>query len=182
MSPLTRILAHAGSAPPSCGRVHVIGIDGRSGAGKTSLAHQVADAWSAPVVSMDEIYPGWDGLAEATTLLLHEVLTPLSQGRTALVPTWDWSRGAPGPGRRLEVGGRLVVEGCGSTVGPAAALIGTRVWLDGDESVRRERALRRDGEVFAAHWDMWAEQESRVFGADRTRERADLLLGSNLAG
>ncbi|NYF99575.1 hypothetical protein [Janibacter cremeus] len=176
MPPLTQILAHARDAPPSCGRVHVIGVDGRSGAGKTSLAHQVATAWSAPVVSMDEIYPGWDGLAEGAAILLSHVLIPLSRGRNVAVPTWDWVRDAPGAPRRLEVGDRLVVEGCGSTVGPAADLIGTLVWLDGHESVRRERAIVRDGEVFAAHWDMWAQQEARLFGADRTRERADLVL------
>ena len=63
---LRLVLAHARDAPPSCGPVHVIGIDGRSGAGKTSLAREVAAAWPAALVSMDSIYPGWEGLAAAT--------------------------------------------------------------------------------------------------------------------
>lgn len=176
MSPLRQVLAHAATAPPSCGPVHVIGIDGRSGSGKTSLGHEVATAWGAALVSMDSIYPGWDGLAAATPILVEHVLRPLSEGSAAVVPTWDWERSRPGPWRPLEAPGRLVIEGCGSTVAPASGLVGTRVWLDGPERVRKERALARDGEVFASHWEMWARQEDTVFAADRTRERAHLTI------
>lgn len=173
---LRRVLAHAAGAPPSCGPVHVIGIDGRSGSGKTSLAREVAGAWRATLVSMDSIYPGWDGLAAATPILVERVLRPLTEGRDAVVPTWDWLASRPGPLLPLPAPERLVVEGCGSTVAPAAELIGTRVWLDGPESVRRRRAIDRDGEVFADHWEMWARQEAAVFESDRTRERAHLVL------
>lgn len=175
MSPLRQVLAHAADAPPSCGPVHVIGIDGRSGSGKTSLAREVATAWSAALVSMDSIYPGWDGLAASTPMLVDHVLRPLAAGGDAIIPTWDWLASRSGPRLPLPAPTRLVVEGCGSTVGPAAGLIGTRVWLDGEESVRRQRALDRDGEVFAEHWDRWARQEAAVFAADRTRDRAHLV-------
>ena len=173
---LRLVLAHARDAPPSCGPVHVIGIDGRSGAGKTSLAREVAAAWPAALVSMDSIYPGWEGLAAATGELVEHVLRPLAHGRDAVVPTWDWLASRPGPALPLPAPRHLVVEGCGSTVGTAAGFVGSRVWLDGPEEVRRERALARDGEVFAEHWEMWAEQEARVFAGDRTRERAHVLL------
>jgi len=176
MSPLRQVLDHAADAPPSCGAVHVIGIDGRSGSGKTSLAREVATTWSAALVSMDSIYPGWDGLAASTVMLIEHVLGPLSRGEDAVVPTWDWLASRPGPLLPLSAPARLVVEGCASTVGAAAGLIGTRVWMDGPESVRRARAIERDGEVFTAHWEMWAEQEAAVFSADRTRERAHVLL------
>jgi len=176
MPPVTQILAHAADAPPSCGSVHVIGIDGRSGSGKTSLGRQVAARWSAPLVSMDEIYPGWHGLAEAVRILVEQVLAPVADGRAAVVPTWDWTAHASGPRRELVVGARLVVEGCGSTVGAASPLIGTRVWLEGPAPVRRARAIERDGEVFEQHWEMWARQEAALFGRDHTRERAHLLF------
>lgn len=176
MSPLSQILAHALDAPPSCGSVRVVGIDGRSGSGKTTLARSVAAAWSAPLVSMDEIYPGWHGLAEAVGILVDHVLGPLSEGASVVVPTWDWGRHAPGRRRPLAVGGRLVVEGCGSTAGAASPLIGTRVWLDGPAPVRRRRAIDRDGEAFARHWDMWAAQEEELFSRDGTRARAHLRM------
>lgn len=176
MSSLPQILAHARAAPPSCGAVHVIGIDGRSGSGKTSLAREVAATWASPLVSMDEIYPGWHGLADAVGILVEQVLTPLAEGRVAVVPTWDWGADAPGPARTLAVGERLVVEGCGSTAGLAAPFVATRVWLHGPASVRRARAIERDGEAFERHWEMWAHQEEVLFGEDGTRERAHLVF------
>ena len=176
MSPLRRVLAHAETTPPSCGAVHVIGIDGRSGSGKTSLAREVAEGWRATLVAMDSIYPGWDGLAAATPILVDHVLRPLAEGQEAVVPTWDWLGSRPGPLLPLGRPERLVVEGCGSTVGTASGFIGTRVWLDGAESLRRERALARDGEVFAEHWEMWARQEEEVFTAEGTRDWAHVVL------
>lgn len=176
MSPFRRVLAHAETTPPSCGAVHVIGIDGRSGSGKTSLAREVAEGWRATLVAMDSIYPGWHGLAAATPILVDHVLGPLAEGRHASVPTWDWLASRPGPHLGVGRPERLVVEGCGSTVTPASDFIGTRVWLDAPEDLRRECAIARDGAVFAEHWEMWARQEEAVFAADGTRDRAHVVL------
>ena len=176
MSPLEQVLAHAVAAPPSCGDTRVVAIDGRSGSGKTSLARDLAGAWSAALLSMDSIHPGWSGLAASSGLLLEHVLAPLAAGDEPRVPTWDWLADRPGPVLPLRVPGRLIVEGCGAGVGQTGAATGTRVWLDGAESVRRQRALARDGQLFADHWQMWARQEEAVYAADRTRERAHLVL------
>ena len=50
------------------------------------------------------------------------------------------------------------------------------VWLEAPLPLRRERALARDREDFAPHWDAWAASEGTVLARDRTRDRADLLL------
>ena len=178
MSPLQQVLAHAERAVPACGPVRVVAIDGRSGAGKTSLGREVASAWEATLVSMDSIYRGWDGLAGAVPLLVEHVLLPLSRGEAAEVPTWDWSLDRPGPVIPLGTPSRLVVEGCGASVGEAGRYAGTRVWLELDAAQRKKRALARDGEVFARQWDRWAAQEEQLFGPDGTAARADLFLGS----
>ncbi|KRE37289.1 para-aminobenzoate synthase [Janibacter sp. Soil728] len=156
--------------------MRIIALDGRSGSGKTSLAGAVARAWDAPVVSMDSIYPGWSGLAAAPPLLVTHVLHPLARGEQPVVPTWDWLADRPGPLLSITVGERLVVEGCGSSVGEASALEGTRIWLDGPAELRRQRAIDRDGPLFEEHWEMWAQQEAALFAADRTRERAHLAI------
>ena len=49
----------------------VIGIDGRSGSGKTRLSEFLEQSLSAEgigvrVLNLDSIYPGWDGLEEGT--------------------------------------------------------------------------------------------------------------------
>lgn len=176
MSALEQVLTHASGVGPSCGPVRVVAVDGRSGSGKTSLGREVAAAWGAELVSMDSVYRGWDGLADAVPLLVEHVFAPLSRGTPARVPTWDWERSRPGDLLPLGLPDRLVVEGCGCIVGPASSYAGTRIWLELDAATRKERALARDGELFERHWDMWAAQEERLFTADRTRERAHLVI------
>ncbi|NHI16926.1 hypothetical protein [Microbacterium excoecariae] len=134
-------------------------IDGRSGAGKTTLARAVATARGARLVSLDEFYPGWGGLARATPVAAR-ILTDHAAGRAATYRRWDWARGEyETRERRVDPGEPLVVEGCGS-LSPAAARAATcAVWLDADAHARRDRALARDGDGFRPFWDMWAAQE-----------------------
>ena len=57
-----------------------------------------------------------------------------------------------------------------------ACAMALRVWVDAPTALRKERALSRDGETYAPHWDRWAAQEDAVYGAVRPWENADLVL------
>jgi hypothetical protein len=48
--------------------------------------------------------------------------------------------------------------------------------MDAERSTRESRAIGRDGEMFAPHWENWAEQEQLHFGREETPERADLVI------
>ena len=157
-------------------RTVIVAIDGRSGAGKTSLAQLVAERLAAPVVHMDDIYPGWDGLAAALPVLADEVLIPLRSGDSGVFRRWDWAAGEHGGELEVPVAPFVVVEGCGSSVGPAGQLADLRVWLDADTEQRRARGLTRDAGSFDEQWDSWAQQEDELFEADQTREHADLVF------
>lgn len=157
-------------------RTVIVAIDGRSGAGKTSLAELVAERLEAPVVHMDDIYPGWDGLAAALPVLADEVLIPLRSGEPGVFRRWDWAAGEHGGELEVPVAPFVVVEGCGSSVGPAGQLADLRVWLDADAEQRRARGLTRDAGSFDEQWDSWAQQEDELFEADQTREHADLVF------
>ena len=43
-------------------------------------------------------------------------------------------------------------------------------------SVRKKRALDRDGETFAPHWEAWAAQEEAMLAREHTPDRADLVV------
>lgn len=170
------VLALVRAAEPRCGRTVVIGIDGPSGSGKTTLAEEVRQALDCPVVHMDDLFPGWDGLAEASVLLADQVLRPLAAGLDAGYRRWDWI--ALSWAERVEVPPTpvLIVEGCASTVRPAAEFIAVRVWVEAGRDVRMARGIERDGEAYRPHWERWAAQEKDLFGADGTRDRADLVV------
>ncbi|MFD4265938.1 hypothetical protein [Rhodococcus sp. NPDC058481] len=153
----------------------LIGIDGPSGGGKSALAELVGAALdNAPIVRMDDLYPGWDGLSGSVPRLVRWVLRPAAHGRTPRYQRYDWSRGRYAEWREMRRHRYLIVEGAGSTTGRARGYFAVRVFVDADPDERMRRALRRDGEMFRPHWARWARQEAALFGPDRTRQAAHL--------
>jgi uridine kinase len=128
---------------------------------------------------MDLIFPGWDGLAEAPGLITQQVLEPIAQGRPAAYRLWSWVRDEWQGTRVVEPSRFLVVEGCGSSVGPAGAYAAVRVFVEADRELRMQRGIARDGEAYRPNWERWAAQEARLYAADGTRERADLVVDTS---
>ena len=154
----------------------VVALDGRSGAGKSVLASAVAAELGCPIARIDDVFPGWDGLAAGVALFTEHVLEPLSHGEEGLLPTWDWAADRAGARRPVPVTDVLVVEGCGVLVAPASRYADVAVWVEASDDVRRRRALARDGETYAPHWERWAAQERALYAADPPMARADLVL------
>lgn len=147
-------------------------IDGRSGSGKTSLARFAAEYLGAELVSLDDFYPGWDGLAAGARMVCSEVL------QCSRYTRWCWRDGVPGSVRYLRADLPWVVEGCGVLSDCSVEAASLTVWVEAPEVLRRERALARDGQVFAEFWEMWARQESQVLRP----ELAELMLVNGVAG
>lgn len=164
-----RVLAAALEVGPRCGSVILIGIDGRSGAGKTTLAHRVADlaedrGLRVAMIHNDQICPGWDGLP-AVPGRLHEVARQLAVDGAATYPTWDWYADAAGPDAELPPSDLVIFEGVASISPGWAALRSLSVWVEAPADIRKARAIGRDGDSFAAHWDQWAAAEDRYYAA-----------------
>jgi uridine kinase len=155
----------------------VVAIDGPAASGKSTLAALLVPLLGdAPVVHLDDLYPGGDGLAAGNHRLVTQVLQPMHGGRPASYRRFDWNTGELAETRAVPVRRFLVVEGCGSSAREAAGLVDVRVWVEAAEQLRRERGEARTAGGFAGHWDHWAAPERELFGADRTRERADLVV------
>jgi hypothetical protein len=108
------------------GRLPIILIDGKAASGKSQFAKDLSELYfksekqAARVIQMDDLYPGWEGLADGSVYLLTHILSPLSQGKTASWQIWNWQENQRGAkdavnGHREFSGGTaLIVEGCGS--------------------------------------------------------------------
>ena len=174
---LAELTARIAELPPLAGQTRVIAVDGPAGSGKTTLAAQLGERLDdSLVLNTDQLYPGWDGLEDGAQRLVDDVLLPLSAGLAAAVRPWDWSSGSEGEPRELPACATLIVDGagCGSRAG--APFLSMIIWLDAEPEVRQRRALDRDGEMFAPHWESWAEQERALFEREQTRQRADLII------
>lgn len=172
---VTAILNRAGTDT-----TQVILLDGPSGAGKSSLADALVAAWpgaTAPtLVRMDDIYPGWGGLAAAGEHVRAHLLEPRRRAEPARWQRHDWERDTPAEWHAVPPMAPLLVEGCGVLTRANRRLATLTVWLDADDTVRKSRALARDEGAFDAHWDDWQAQFDAFVAAEDPAGSADLVL------
>ncbi len=96
---------------PSSAEYAITLVDGRSGAGKSHFAAELARARDAVVVSIDDVYPGWDGL-DAGSWLIHEYLVrPYLAGLTGRYRPWSWEEQRRGEWVEVSPDVPLIVEG-----------------------------------------------------------------------
>lgn len=158
-------------------------IDGRSGAGKSTLARMLQQRLDgdADVLALDSFYPGWDGLHAASVMLARDVLEPRSAGRPGRWRRWDWDRDVPAEEHLVEPGRMLVVEGSGSLTASTSRHATVSVWMDAPASRRRARAIARDGDAYAPHWQRWAAQEERHIAENDPAGLADIVYDASAA-
>lgn len=181
----------------------MLAIEGHSGAGKTTLAAAVqailqkeglgsvdngggpAPINPVPIVHLDLIYPGWDGLADSIPRLVEWVLRPLAEGRPVRYRRYDWEHGEYAEWIDVPtdpVPQVLIIEGAGAGSLPCAPYVSLLVWLEAPAAVRFKRGMTRDGETYRPHWQRWADQEDRHFAEHDPRGRADLWLNTQDPG
>ena len=158
----------------------VVLIDGRSGAGKTTLARTLVARWPlrgrVQVVALDSIYPGWDGLDDGVELAKELILTPHAKGLVGVWQRWDWAVGEHAEAHAVDPALPLIIEGAGLLTPATARLADVRVWLESPATSRKQRALARDGETYRPHWDRWARQEHRHVTRDDPMSLATLVI------
>lgn len=165
------------------GRAVLVGVDGRSGSGKTSLASEVAAVLEGRSVAValaevEAFVPGWDGLADGVRRVAERLLAPVRDRGWAELAPWDWHAGRWSPPARIPARGCadvLLLVGCGSTSAPCAPLLDVSVWLDLDEGERRRRVTRREGDP-GAWWRAWARQEGLLLAERDSARLADVRI------
>jgi uridine kinase len=159
------------------GATTFVGIDGRGGAGKSTLAARLARVTPGAVVVAVDDFSGphlaewdWDRFA-------RQVRDPLLAGRTAHYQRWDWVRDGGAEWHDIPRGVLVVVEGVSATRDEAGVPWQLRIWVDAPREVRLERALRRDGAAMLAQWtQVWMPSEEAYIAAQAPDRRAGLVV------
>lgn len=173
-SEYTQLVAHVRKAPAP-----TFLIDGPSGSGKTTLSNVIETQWNSAVklqvVHMDDLYPGWEGLAEASTMVLR-MLQQRAEGEDTHWQRYDWHKKEHAEWHSVDAGEPLLIEGCGSMPLGADAFSQARIWCDAPVEVRKTRALSRGEEDFESHWDQWEELYSEFALVNNPQSIATIKL------
>lgn len=149
----------------------LVGIGGRGGAGKTTLARAIP---GAEVVSTDEF---WNGREFELSRLRREVFDPLVAGSAAAFGSFDWEAQKVRGSRTVEPRGIVVVEGVCALHHMFRDDYALRVWVEAPREVRLARGVARDGEGARATWEeIWMPMEDRYVERDDPVAAADLIV------
>ena len=166
----------------------IILIDGRAGSGKSTFASLLQDqvfqetGQSPKIIHMDDLYQGWEGLAQGSRYLIEQILKPLGQNTKSQWQRWDWSnsvRGGTDPGngwREFEGQNLLIVEGCGAVTAQSAEFADLTIWIEAPRQTRKERFEGRDRGAFSNFWASWSAQEDEFYREHCSEQMCELRV------
>jgi uridine kinase len=183
---VSEIAAEIARRPP-VGGIRVVGVDGRSGSGKSTIASRLSSLLDAPIVEIDD-FVSWDCFAGWWPRFDEAVLTPLLAGRDARYQARDWRNdwygSSLGPWKTLPWAPTVIIEGVTCTRRETVGRLAYRVWVEAPAALRLARGLARDTAFDGKEelWRRWMREEDAFFAADGTRERADIVVDTSMYG
>ncbi|WP_232234650.1 uridine kinase [Actinoplanes sp. N902-109] len=168
------------ASPHVTGRPRVIAIDGRGGAGKTTLAERFrAVVPDAAVVHTDDV--AWNhAFFDWGELLAEHILRPLHQGAAVSYRPEAWAaHDRPGSITVPAGTGFVLVEGTGVIRQELAAWFDASVWMQGDLDEQERRLAVRDGDSAEQreHVANWLREELPFLAREQPWARATMIVG-----
>jgi uridine kinase len=161
----------------------LIAIDGRAGAGKTTLAASFFEELSADktvaVIHMDDLYDGWENaLSERLTQTLESIVKSHQSKVAFEIDIFNWQSMSFDSKRVIHPVDILILEGVGAGQKVVRDAGATLYWLDIDAEVGMQRVLNRDGNQIASQMKQWQIAQEIHFLRDKTRENAEHIQSS----
>lgn len=190
---------------PDRERPLLVGLDGRSGSGKTHLSGLVARELEAAVVPFDDFFAAgvtdaeWDARDARQRVedvfdcarLRREVLEPLLDGREGRWHAFDFERGTRPDGTYgfkadpevLQPRPVVLLDGVYSGRPELSDLVELAMLVEAPPSTRRARLAEREEADFLARWyDRWQPAEDYYFSHIRPPSSFDLVVHNGDAG
>ena len=161
----------------------LIAIDGRAGAGKTTLAARFFEELSVDkrveVIHMDDLYDGWENaLDEHLTKTLESIVNAHQKKEGFEIDIFNWQSMSFDSKRQINPVDILILEGVGAGQKVVRDAGATLYWLDIDADDGIARVLKRDGNQIASQMKQWQIAQEIHFLRDMTRENAGHIQSS----
>ncbi|MFC8384945.1 uridine kinase [Nocardia sp. NPDC057272] len=160
---------------PRLGSTKLVAVDGPGGAGKSTLAAQLAAACTATLLHTDD-FASWDNQFDWWPQLEQQVLSPIALGRAGRYQRYDWDTKTLAEWRDVAPPAVLILEGVSAGRASVRERLSLLVWVQTPPAVRLARGLDRDGDGALSQWQRWMAEEDVHFAADRTQQHADVII------
>jgi len=173
-----------------------LAIDGGGGAGKSTLAEQIAKLdMRVKIVHVDDLYlPSCDRQSRATAevavggnygldKLLYAIIYPYRSGALVRYQKYDWLTDRLGDWDEVNPGQILLIEGVYSLHSKLRNNFDIKIWLDCPRDERLRRGIERDGEAARDFWEKeWLPLEDEYLQIEQPWRYADYVLDGTKTG
>ncbi|MFD6217050.1 uridine kinase family protein [Nocardia salmonicida] len=160
---------------PRLGSTKLVAVDGPGGAGKSTLAAQLAAVCAATLLHTDD-FASWDNQFDWWPRLEQQILSPIARGGVGRYQRYDWDTKTLTEWHDVAPPAVLILEGVSAGRAVVRDRLSLLVWVQTPPEVRLARGLDRDGDGALGLWQRWMADEDLHFAADRTREHADVII------
>lgn len=164
-----------------------IAIDGKGGAGKSTLAKQLGDRLKIETIHTDDFTtfdkPAYDG----SDKVIEAVFRPIIKGNRSL--SYERLQIWPGESSIIEnqpVTDVMLIEGCGVSCKKFRPYLSYVITTNLDDDTRIKRIIARDvvdggrsSEENDRIGKLWEEKENQYFSQDNPLLRSDLIIDTN---
>lgn len=188
------IVAHIQARLANHPGVLVVGLDGMSGTGKTSIAREVSARLDAVNVLCDNFFTGGHNSAWAKRStqdmidsvidwrrIRREVIEPLRAGKIASWHPFNWKKFEGLDTKTLTAHPKRVVilDGAFSARQELNDVVDYTILLTMPEEERVKRVIEREGEAYSEDWhNTWQESMNHYFLTLSPPESFDLVVGT----
>jgi Ni2+-binding GTPase involved in maturation of urease and hydrogenase len=163
-----------------------IAIDGKGGAGKSTLASQLSEVLEAGVIHTDDFTTFDKPAYRGSDLVIEKVFNPIIEGQRNLsyerLQVWP---GEPHFVQDQAVTDVMLIEGCGVSCEKFRPYLSYVITVDLDDDIRIKRIIERDVVVGGRSSEendrvgkLWEAGEIEYFSNDNPLSRSDMVVDS----